>query len=189
MRKAAFSLVELLLSMLVIAMLMLLGFATNRALRESTKRRQAGLEVRALAQAMLAYRQDYGVWPLLSDRHPGEVSVSNIVAVLRASADCPETATDNPRGIAYLEFSGNRTADGASPAIDPWGNPYQMAVRWETERQEFAMTQVEKANRDWRGPDGWNQHPDLHPVAVWSWQGKSALGANETDAIRSWEAP
>lgn len=162
-----FTLIEILLSVLIITMLMLLGFATNRALRNSAKQRQAALEVRAIEQAMLSYRQIYGTWPLTADKAPSEIAVSNVLAVL--CNDIPDTADQemkdaNPRGIVFLEFKGTENASGAR-YLDPFGNRYMIGVRWDDgESYQYAFYKdCYLQIREYR-----DLQPDTKPVMVWS---------------------
>lgn len=166
-RDGAFTLIEILLSILIISMLMVLAFATNRALRDSAKRRQAALEVRAIEQALLAYRQTYGNWPLLADNDPSNVQVTNIIAVLCNDddfGDNPEVENANPRDIVFLELPGTASTRGITFA-DPWGNPYQMALRCEDGNQ---FTYRDVGDSDLSRLDNCRLDPEIFPAVVWT---------------------
>lgn len=190
--RAGFTLIEILISTLIIAMLMLMGFASNRALRESARKRQAEIEVRAIEQAMLAFRQTYGTWPLMDKNGPGKVAVSNVIAILANDIplDCQdqEMKNANPRGIAFLALPGTKTGAGVKYA-DPWGNQYMMGVRWD-DGDEYTYKFLKDC--DSSGCDFGGARPDATPVLVWAEldSGLDRRNANcevERRVIGSWE--
>ena len=180
-REGAFTLIEILLSILIISMLMVLAFATNRALRESAKRRQAALEIRAIEQALLSYRQTYGTWPLLANAAPSKVAVTNIIAVLCNDDDFGKNAEveqANPRDIVCLELPGTESPRGVKYS-DPWGKQYQMALRCD-EDGKFSHKNI--GDSDFSKIECFHADPEAFPALVWT----TAIDGRQQ--ILSWEA-
>lgn len=175
-RNGAFTLIEILLSILIVNLLMILAFATNRALRESAKRRQAALEVRAIEQALLSYRQTYGTWPLLAKENPSKVAVSNIIAILRNDDGFDLNDEANPRDIVFLELEGTTAPRGVACA-DPWGKSYQIALRFD---DGDVFTYKDVGDSKMSELECFHADPETFPALVWT-KGGDGKG------ILSWE--
>jgi prepilin-type N-terminal cleavage/methylation domain-containing protein len=109
-RLAAFTLVELLVVMAIIAILAGLGLAAMQGAMNSSKRAQARNDVNQLASAVKSYTLEYGRLP----------ESGKVVAALTG---------ENPKKIVFFEAKpakGEPPRNGLSGTemMDPWGKPY-----------------------------------------------------------------
>lgn len=132
-RNAAFSLVELLGVMLIIALVLGMIFPAINTLQKHIARRQAAAETRTFVDALLHYRTVYGSWPL-QDQFPDgkDYACDGRDGESPGQADLVSALTTNPaanpRGIRFLEFDADRIDDGTGCYTDPWGQPYVVAL-------------------------------------------------------------
>jgi len=145
----AFTLVELLVVIGIIAILMGLLFAGGRAVQQQAKRTQAKNDLAQIVTAVNAFYTEYGRYPLpagaTTDTIYGTGGTTNDVLfdVLRNNTDPsgPNLATVtslNPRQIVFISppyvkdpgtpVSGIGTVTGARQYYDPWGMPYAIEV-------------------------------------------------------------
>jgi len=140
--KAAFTLIELLIVISIIAILAGLGFGAVQGALKSAKRAQARNDVNQVAAAVKAYSLEYGRLP-----EAGEV-----ISALTGA---------NPKEIVFLEA---KTAGGNPPKgglsadrsqmLDPWGNPYTVLLdddynnKVDYEGEEFLTTVVVSSEGD-----------------------------------------
>jgi prepilin-type N-terminal cleavage/methylation domain-containing protein len=133
-KRAAFTLIELLIVVAIIAILAGLSFGALQGALKSSKRAQARNDVNQVASAVKAYTLEYGRLPA-----SGEV-----IAQLTGA---------NPKGIVFLEAkpaSGKPLRNGTSGGnlLDPWGQPYTVALdedydnKMTFEGQEFLTTVI-----------------------------------------------
>jgi general secretion pathway protein G len=105
---AAFTLIELLIVIAIIAILAGLGFPAVQGALKSAKRAQARNDVNQMAAAVKSYALEYGRLP-----ESGEV--------------VPALTGENPKQIVFFEAkpakNGKNGLDG-DEMLDPWGNPY-----------------------------------------------------------------
>lgn len=99
--RRAFTLLELMVVMLLIAMLMALLLPAFGKMREKALIRRAEMEARALANAIRAYHHEYGVWPGPPTGAAPLMTTSTNPAFMRALA-----ASDvNPPGVNPLKIN------------------------------------------------------------------------------------
>jgi prepilin-type N-terminal cleavage/methylation domain-containing protein len=140
---AAFTLIELLIVIAIIAVLAGLGFGAVQGALGSAKRAQARNDVSQVAAAVKAYTLEYG-------RLPEE---GNEIAAL---------VGDNPKKIVFLE---PRMAAGKPPKgglsgeelLDPWGKPYKIFLDDDYDNkvsylgEDFLTTVVVESQGDKKG--------------------------------------
>ena len=181
-RRAAFTLVELLVVIGIIAILAsILLPAVIRAIGRA-EIMQAKTEVRAIETALKVYLNDYNQFPSTLSSGSGTTD-DNTTKILRGITNSIPVG-DNPRGVNYLDCSEksigtNVTLWGSSSQgtgnifYDPWGRPYNIVV-------DYSGTGTISA-------DG--ESLTGRSVAVWSWGPTAAASANSADVthIRSWK--
>jgi type II secretory pathway pseudopilin PulG len=147
--KRAFTIIELLGVMVVLATLFGFILPAMKLSVRTAQKKQAAADATALAQAVIHYRQTYGFWPgsetiadtegattlIVGTNLPAWASqeIPNLLGaethdladVIRALL--PSDNVDNPRGIRFLDIPASRLRDGDT-FIDPWGTPYAIVI-------------------------------------------------------------
>ncbi len=139
--RSAFTLIELLIVVALMAMLMTLLGGGIRKSMDNAKKRQRSTELQTLETAIMTYWHDTGKPPITTSS--GKYSYSytddnNTVFARLLDAN----HKDNQMGKAYLDINQLRTSDGeghvhpmrrANEAIaDPYGNFYKVTIDMET---------------------------------------------------------
>lgn len=119
----AFTLIELLIVIAIIAILAGLAFPAVQGAFNSSKKAQARNDIAQLAAAVKAYQLEYGRLPP-STGEPSAADNKTVISALTL------TNTNNTRGIVFLEprlAKGNKSGIGSDYTFyDPWGVPYQI---------------------------------------------------------------
>ena len=149
--KRAFTIVELLGVMAVLATLFGLILPAMKLSFRTAQKKQAAGDATALAQAVIHYRQTYGVWPgsetisddtvvapilIVGTNLPAWASqeilpslaaaeTNDLADVIRALL--PSDNVDNPRGIRFLDIPASRLRHD-NLFLDPWGTPYAIVI-------------------------------------------------------------
>jgi type II secretory pathway pseudopilin PulG len=149
--KRAFTIIELLGVMVVLATLFGLILPAMKLSFRTAQKKQAAGDATALAQAVIHYRQTYGFWPgseTISDdtvvapilivgtnlpaganqeilRSLAAAETNDLADVIRALL--PSDNGDNERGIRFLDIPASRLRNGDT-FIDPWGTPYAIVI-------------------------------------------------------------
>lgn len=120
-RRAAFTLLELLAVISLIALLAGIVLGVGRRAAESGKTARAKAELAVLAAALEGYKQTYGDYPPTDDE----------ARLLQALIGRCGPAGDPVNGRARLELARLSTGGSADPfrdtlavLVDPWGQPY-----------------------------------------------------------------
>jgi len=154
----AFTLVELLVVISILALLMGIIVPSYFSIREKAKYTKAKVTAKNLETAFRAYLDHYHVWPgKLADGNTTYEIKDDIFKLLQGKVD----DDNNKDGIQFYEFESTNTAAGA---LDPWSEPSD-STTWKTYR-----VRVDR-NYD-------NKIDDLYrTVIVWS------VGTNRTDVL------
>ncbi len=135
--RSAFTLVELLTVIAIIAVLMGILFPTIGAAIESAKKTQAKNDELQIVNAVKAYYTEYGKYPTASTSDTEVADTGPLLSELRIPSGF--TPTMNPRKIVFLEVpdaknygQANKEKSGISKLsgkwLDPWGNPYKVML-------------------------------------------------------------
>jgi prepilin-type N-terminal cleavage/methylation domain-containing protein len=135
--RQAFTLMELLVVITIIAILMGLLFPAFQGVQNQAKKAQAKNDLAQIVTAANAYYTEYGKYPVVIDDTP-IANTADLFYTLRAIASGNANASDaaNPRKIVFLEVpdvknqnqprSGMKMSDGQW--YDPWGTSYKIAI-------------------------------------------------------------
>lgn len=121
-RARAFTLIEMLVVVAIIALLMaLLTAGIGKAHRQAELKR-AQAEVARLRAAFQAYQADYAVWPYVDGAvHAVDAA---LVRLLQGTDETSGGLRGNARRRIYMDF---KEADiSAGEFRDPWGTPYRV---------------------------------------------------------------
>ena len=160
----AFTLVELLVVISIMALLMGIIVPSYFSIREKAKYTKAKVTVKNLETAFKAYLDHYRVWPADFGGGAAQDIDKDVVEILRGG---------NSDGIAFYEFETTNSADGA---LDAWSIPSD-STTWKK-----YWVQVD-ANYD-------NKIDDLYrTVIVWSvGTNRSDVGdVIKSDYVKSWD--
>lgn len=139
-RRDAFTLVELLVVITIIAILMALLFPAFKGVQNQAKRTQAKNDVTQVATAINAFYTEYGQYPDVSgsggrtDFFAGDDNYK-LFNVLRADQTDPNALTFNPKLVVF--FQPQIAKDPAKPRsgiggdkklYDPWGQTYRVKM-------------------------------------------------------------
>lgn len=166
-RTTAFTLIELLAVIGIIAILATFLLPTMRVVFQKAKKVRAQTEIKSIETAVKAYYSDYGKLPQQSssDSSFGElagVDNSQLMDILR---------TNNPRKNLYLDIPQNSLVN--NNFVDPWGKQYEITIDMDFNNicNSTYTSVTNKMVVIWsRGP---NKDPNPPP--------------NDVDDIRSWE--
>jgi len=140
--RQAFTLLELLVVITIIAILISLGAAVASKVVIQAKRVEARNAAIQIASAIKAYQTDYGKWPLDldSDRELTRSELSDLYKILIASPRNDQIVqTWNPRATVFLNApdatNGRNGLDDAYVYLDPWGEPFRVILDGEYDNQ------------------------------------------------------
>ena len=131
-KSAAFTLVELLVVISIIAILAgLLLPAVNGAL-ESAKKTQGKSTAVQIAAAVSAYEMEYGKLPPLSSSSSSSDTTGDVESFLTRILGGASNNIDNSRTVTFLEMSSYKKGKGGTNSngdyLDPWGSAYKIAL-------------------------------------------------------------
>lgn len=191
--RAAFTLIELLTVITIIAILMGLLFPAIAIVKEQARKAQAKADVAGIAAAVKQYYTEYGKYPIGSqpsgqDTLFGDkVSNKELFNILR-NIYSGTGANYNPRGIVF--FEGRMASNAESPRagfvpsdaktgspgsfVDPWGQEYRIAIDSDYDNQ---ITILPYSDFTTNGP--------RTGVAVFSLGKDTKLGNNGDGAYRA----
>ena len=115
--QSAFTIVELLVVISIIALLMGIIVPSYFSIREKAKYTKAKVTAKNLETAFKAYLDHYRVWPTEFGAGTPQDIDEDVVEILRGG---------NSDGIAFYEFETTNSADGA---LDAWYDPYDPATK------------------------------------------------------------
>src|SRR5437764_10116241 len=138
-RKAAFTLMELLLVIVIIVILLGLAFPVFQGVLERAKKMQAKNDVTQIVTAVNAFYTEYGKYPLVTDDTP-IANNSDLLYTLRAVALGANALVNgvpaiNTRQIVFISPAEDTSQTNPKGKIgstgqfcDPWGQPYKIAI-------------------------------------------------------------
>ena len=143
----AFTLVELLVVILIIAVLLGLAFPVFQGVLDGAKKVQAKNDVTQIVTAVNAFYTEYGRYPIdsaapIADASYGSAGATytndKLFDVLRNITTDSLTSTLNPRQIVFISppnvknganpRSGIGTTTSTGQYFDPWGTAYNVAI-------------------------------------------------------------
>ncbi len=199
-RKAAFTLMELLLVLVIIVILVGLAFPVFQGVLERAKKLQAKNDLTQIVTAVNAYYTEYGKYPLVTADTiygPGGTSSADLFYSLRAVAlGANALAAVNPRTIVFIS-----PPDAKNPAnprsgigsdgqfYDPWGTPYAIEIDGNYDNQ---------ITNPYGASGGAGASPLYQGVIAWSLGKDGKLGNNgdnlyknasgvQSDDVISWQ--
>ena len=130
--RLGFTLIELLVVIAIIGILAGLLLAGVQAVQEGARRKKAEGDVHVVANAVQAYRQEYGKMPMQTSATADQTQMvdKELVDILMAA----ETAvSDNPRMIVFLQpraggIDTNQASSTRGAYLDSWYRPYVIAM-------------------------------------------------------------
>ena len=160
---AAFTLVELLVVISIIAILAGLSFPAVSGAMDSAKKTQAKSNAVQIAAAVTAYEMEYGKLPTFT----GSTVDTNLVGIL---------TTNNSRGIVFLEAQAWKKGKGGTNSVgycDPWDStkPYAIALDTDYDNQVGVSTNGLTATNS----------SIMKKVGVWN------QNTNSKYQVRSWD--
>jgi prepilin-type N-terminal cleavage/methylation domain-containing protein len=190
---AAFTLIELLIVITILAVLMGFLFPVFTGVQDRASKVQTKNDLTQIVTAINAYYTEYGNYPLVvadTIYGPGGTSNGALFNELRATSG----ATQNPRKIVFISppdakdpgspRSGIGTTTGAGQLFDPWGTPYNITLDG---NYDDLISNPYGAN------NGAGSDPIRQGVIAWSRGQDKTLGKNgdgkftRSDDVISWQ--
>ena len=125
---AAFTLIELLGAIMVLTVLVVMILPAFRSMHSATLRQRAAVQAAEIAQAALAYRKEYGIWPMENEAEGSEKATALLAACDGVYMKTPENGSDS-QGTRHLELAEvanllrGLTPRGEVPDSPEEGNP------------------------------------------------------------------
>jgi len=190
-RKAAFTLMELLLVIVIIVILLGLAFPVFQGVLERAKKMQAKNDVTQIVTAVNAFYTEYGKYPLVTDDTP-IANNSDLLYTLRGVAYGANLGNAvNTRQIVFISPAEDTSQTNPKGKIgstgqfcDPWGQPYKIVIDGNYDNQ---ITNPYTADTG-AGPGTLRQG-----VLAWSYGKDTKLGNNgdgkykNSDDVISWQ--
>ena len=148
---AAFTLVELLVVISIIAILAGLSFPAVSGAMDSAKKTQAKSQVVQIAAAVSAYEMEYGKLPPLSSSSSSSDTTGDVGSFLTAILSGVSGNSNNSRAITFLEMpsykkgKGGTNSDGAY--LDPWGGTNKIALDYSYDNSITAGTNTQTVRK------------------------------------------
>ena len=131
-KSAAFTLVELLVVISIIAILAGLSFPAVNGALDSAKKTQAKSNAVQIAAAVSAYEMEYGKLPPLTAGSSSSDSTGDVGSFLTEILGGASGNANNSRTITFLEMSSYKKSKGGTNSsgayLDPWGSAYKITL-------------------------------------------------------------
>ncbi len=135
--RAAFTLIELLIVITIIAILAAVAVPVGNKVIIAARKASAKNDCVQLVNSIKMFYTEYNRYPVAgggAGEGPFDTN-RQLMDVLMNNRNSPEVAEMNPRGIAFFEPSkiskeakGHGFVDGTRDFNDPWGTPYQVYI-------------------------------------------------------------
>lgn len=172
MKNKAFTLLELLVVISIIALLAGLLMPALAGARTAAKKAQAKMGADSIQVAILAFRNEYGTYPPVNG-YQNDVALnhsqqSDLFKILMGDSSIADVngASCNPRGLKFLEWSGSITN---TVMLDPWNHEYQVVMDYDFDSTINILPAT----------------PITANVAVYSF-GANGVKTNLTDWVKTW---
>ena len=119
--RRAFTLIELMVAIVIIAILLGIVVPSYFSVREKAKWTKAKVTTKNLETAFKAYLDHYRVWPTEFGEGSAKDIDKDVVEILRG-----DKIAGNLDGIAFYEFESTNSANGA---LDAWYDPYDPTTK------------------------------------------------------------
>ena len=125
---AAFTLLEMMLVIGIIAILAGMLFPVIIGVRARAREKQAAAETRTILMAIKAYRQEYGKWPAQWQAAQDTTYIISNFCVIQPLLGS-NWNNFNPKNKIFLPFQvSSNNPDYAGNYLDPWGIPYVICM-------------------------------------------------------------
>ncbi len=183
---SAFTFIELLVVMAIIAALAAMLFPTIRSSLVKSRDYKAQVEVSAIEVALKGLFNEYNKWPdfyampgltnstPLENTQGGIPMKSDLVNILQGR-NTSDVLVHNPRLRRFMEFS-ERSINAQGQFVDPWGNPYKFMVVYNYDNILTVTYSAGLSTNLYRSVAVWSMGPD---------EANSTLTELEDDVI-SW---
>ena len=189
--KRAFSLIELLVAIAIIAVFLGLAFPVFQGVQDRAKRVQAKSDLTQIVTAVNAFYTEYGKYPVVTDDTPIADNSDLFYALRAVSVGANASNAINMRQIVFIsppsvKDTGNPRSGigGNGQYYDPWGVAYKIAIDGTYDNQIANPY----GNNNGAGAD-----PVREGVIAWSYGKDKKLGNNgggkftSSDDVISWQ--
>lgn len=121
--KASFTLIEIMVVLLILAILAGLTYPVIIAARSHARKKQAEAEIVMIQEALKKYLSVYRKWPAVKATTEDSVFTNDNNEIIQPLIDPDE----NPRNRIFLSIQTN-AIDEHGNMVDPWGNPYRICI-------------------------------------------------------------
>jgi prepilin-type N-terminal cleavage/methylation domain-containing protein len=198
MRKA-FTLIEILVAMTVIATLSVISFSVASSVIDRAKQTSAIHQIKLIETAIRTYRMEYGHVPVSSKLRDSEIPLATNKKDGKELIQCIMGETSgsfvNRRQIRFYEpneaIEGKNGWDEKIGLVDPWGNPYWILVDADGDGV-LDITVLPSTNASWHRSEkskGKNKNNNKYGFDLKEIRRESAIlseGDGESPPITSW---
>lgn len=192
--KHAFTLIEMLVVITVIATLIGIMLPVLKTVRDNAKKTKALTDIRKLELALQNYYNEYGHWPDTESPFKLDTMLNGNRDVLTGALWLPSYSDGayfacNPRQIKFIEFD-KASLDDSGYFIDPWGKTYKILL---DNGQGYMGGYLTEAWNDPKANDGCvvdrQNQPLNRPIAIYSFgpNGVDDKALPNYDDITSWQ--
>ncbi len=183
MRNEAFTMIELLIVMGIIALLATIMLPVIGKAKVAAMKRKTETDIHMLHSAITSFKNDYNRYPLHGTQYGGGIDIvydnAELIKTLRANND-----VDNPRKVTYMKIGQTSLNPNTGEFVDPWripgtryGVPYYACVDADYDNIITIAHLVVNGNAIGAVTN--------HPVAVWS---EGDLRNSKIGPFTSWGA-
>lgn len=129
-RGSAFTLLELLIVMTIIAILAAVSYSAMSMAINNTNRTIAKSDATSLTNAILAYKMEYQQMPLIGTQRSESVETESDAEIMRIllAADPDQNPRERPFINVKLATNDRKGLDRSGNYLDPWGHRYGIGI-------------------------------------------------------------